>query len=118
MVASPVPFATKLTPQPEWPAGKPVPIHATFNPVNEAWAVTFDKELQPGVLDHGSWTFSYGAIRNVATSAVASGAIVSGLSEWYNDNPLDTQVEWWGDPADVISMRGEHADRIYSFPLT
>jgi hypothetical protein len=102
----------------DWPAGKPVPIAAHYEEVTDTFDITFDKVLQPGVINHLSFIFSIGDVRNAGTYAIASGAHVTGTAVYYDSSPVDTCFSWQGIPADIISMAGEPADPISNYPLT
>lgn len=105
-------------PRREWPYGKPTPQSAWFNGGQQTFEITFNMPLQSADLVPGSFTFSEGDDRYVATVANSREKVVFGHTEHYDTNPEDHCVSWYGDPADILSKRGAPADPIVCFPLT
>lgn len=112
-VGSPCPFAA-LGLGLELP---PVPIAATLVFATGAWTCTFDRPLQPAVLDFSNWALRATATIFLPTSASASGSIVTGASTGSIIDPGPDVVAYTPPPFDVLSLPGLPAVAFTDFPL-
>lgn len=95
----------------------PVPIAATFEILSGIWTCTFDKPLQPGVLDAGNWSLRESNQARSANAATAAGNVVSGTVAFPSADPGPPVINFAPPPADVLSLTGLAAVAFAAFPL-
>lgn len=95
----------------------PAPIAATLALATGVWSVTFDRQLEPGGLALGNWTFRATGFAFVTDTAVAAGSVVSGTSTQDAIDPGDDVANYAATPADVLGLTGLPAAAFTDFPL-
>ena len=96
----------------------PHPIAAALNTGTGAWSCTFDKLLQPGVLNPVNWSMRGTGDIWLPTSASAAGPTVSGASAISIPNAGPDVINYAAVVPDVCSLSGLPAAAFPAFPLT
>lgn len=95
----------------------PFPIAATLSTTTGLWTVTFDKALQPGVLDFTNWFFRAANTAWLGDFATAAGAVVAGTATQGLEDLGPDVVNFTPPPFDVLSLTGLPAVAFADFPL-
>lgn len=82
-----------------------------------AWSCTFNKPLQPGVLNAANWSLRASDDTWSPSSASASGAVVSGASAIGFPDPGPDVIAYAAVAPDVISLQGLPAAAFLDFPM-
>lgn len=97
---------------------KPVPVSAVYNAGPHNAVVTFDRPLQPGVLDPGNWFFRWANWGYPANNVGAAGTDVTIWPATGSGQVGPSIVNYTPPPFDVLSVPGQPADAFSGFPLT